>query len=552
MIFEALAGLSKRATAWPGKHVGESGWDGGSDSLTGLDVTPRSSLANTAVLQAVTIIASAVACLPFVLYDRKRGEGVRATEHGLYELLHDQPNPEQTAFVFTQAQLLNKLVYGNRYAEIERDGEGTPVALWHLPSDQVEPKRAYKRNGGGVTLKAEAATPEDRRRGGVIVYQITGTVDTRGPVFLASDDVFHVPGLAFNGLKGFSPVRVAMESIAVGLAIQQSAAALFGNGSAPGGVLERPEGAAELTPIGERTLIAAFEARHGGVKKRARLAVLQEGTTFKPITMPPAEAQMIEQARAQVPEVARIFNIPPYFLGFDGSQNTYSNVESEWMRLVTQTLLPHLEADEQEVRRKCLNVREATRYYAEYETKGLLRGDSAARGNLYSVLVNLGAMTPGQVARAENLPPVPEEQGGNTYRRPGVQAPTSGPTEKAPQRAVELQTRLERAIASAFERIVSREAGEIRRALDRLHNPPAFLTWVDEFYPPHARFVHQAVGPCLAGDPVAYAQGYVTRHRGEVRQLVTQHGATAAPAIEELLERWTTTVPIEEAAREAA
>lgn len=535
MIFESL--LERRSWAWQSRHPSEGGvWWDDAESSTGLVVTEVTALGNTAVYQAVQMIAGLMAMLPVFTY-RKGADGnpERADDHPLYPLLRYQPNAETTAYSFTQACYLNKLTGGNFYAEIERGPEGEPVALWQLPSWLVGPQRVYKRAGGGVTTTVKAATPESRKRGGEVWYEVQ--VENARPVWLPSDNVLHIPGLSFNGLKGFSPIRVAMESIAVGLAMQKSAAAIFGNSAEPGIVLERPDTAPPLTPAGERTLLAAFEAAHRGVRKRGRAAVLQEGTKANVITTNLRELQFAESIKHNIPEVARIFNLPAYFLGHDGSQNTYSNVEGEWIRLVRQTLMPHAESEQQEVRRKLIAEGEAATIYAEYEFKALLKGDSAARANFTRTMVELDVMSREEAARLENLPAPPERT------RPPVSLPTPPPNREAA-----LLERLEASIRASMQRVVTREVREIRREVEKADGDLArFLTWADGFYQRELPdFLADVAGPSLGEDRAPeLAWAYAASHRAELRRLMAGQGDPEA--VVSLLNQWT-----EGAAGEAA
>ncbi len=530
MILEALfESRSARASAAvsPGSQAGPF-WGGSGDSMTGLSITPTTSLANTAVLQAVQVISSIMGAMPKITYDRGLGEGVRAQRHNLYYLLHDQPNPEMTAAVFQEACYVNKLLHGNMYAEIERSPTGMPLALWFLPADLVTPRRVFKRVGGGITIgTSQGATPESRRSGGEIWYQV---IDSGGSaVWINSLDMFHVPHFSFDGLVGLSPVRVAMETIGVGTALIGSAAAIFGNSGAPGGVLERPETAPELTPTGEATLLAAFEARHSGVRKRGRVAVLQEGTKFNPTTLPAQELQFVQMLQQQIPLVAQIFNLPAYFLNHDGSKNTYANVESIFELLVKQTLLIHAEKEEQEIYRKLVSEREGARIYVEYEFKQLLRGDSAARASFYKTMRELGVMSPNDIARAENLPPVPAGQGGDDYR-PAAAAPAAAPAANGAGTVARSLLRV------VVERAHQREAGIVRKEAGRLLASGATTLlsgWVDEFYVRQATELAAEVHE-LGGD--RWAMGEAVRHRRELRDAIA--AAEPAAALTSLLDRW--------------
>lgn len=570
MILEAFAQV--RSWAFQNRHPSESGaWFDESESSTGLVVTEISALSNTAVYQAVQLIAGMMATIPLITYRRNAdGNPERAQDHPLYRLLRHEPNPETTAFAFHQARLLNKLTGGNAYAEIERGPTGAPVALWQIPSWLVTPHRVYKRNGGGITTSLQAATPEDRSRGGEIWYEVN--VGDAKPVWIPSRDMLHTPGLSFNGLKGFSPVRVAMESIAVGLAMQKSAAAVFGNASEPGGVIERPKEMAGMTPAGERVLLATFEQNHRGVGKRGRVALLQEGMTYKTVQTSLRELQFAESIKHNIPEVARIFNLPSYFLGHDGSQNTYSNVEGEWIRLTRQTLMPHAAADEQEIYRKLVSEAEADTVFAEFELKSLLKGDSAARASYLQTMIDLGVMTPGEAARLENLPPVPDEQGGNKYRQkdaapkpPAAPPAASLTTAKADDgegdaadddRATRLAARLESALRATLQRVVTREVRELRRQIERPDASTASLIgWLDGFYQRElpdflAELAAPAVGDARAN---ALAWEWAARHRAELRgEIATGNPAAVLGRIDTWTETEATIVARAETARLAA
>lgn len=544
MIFESL--LEPRSWAWQNRHPSEGGvWWDDAESQTGLIVTEVTALANTAVYQAVQLIAGMMAAVPKFTY-RKDAEGnpERAEDHALYNLLRYQPNRETTAFSFTQAGYLNKLTGGNFYAEIERGPTGAPVALWQLPAWIVEPHRVYKRTGGGLTTSLGAATPEDRKRGGEVWYEVQ--VENGRPVWLRSDDVFHVPGLSFNGLKGFSPIRVAMESIAVGLAMQKSAAAIFGNKAEPGVVLERPETAPALTPAGERALVAAFEASHRGIRKRGRVAVLQEGTKATSIQTNLRELQFVESIKHNIPEVARIFNVPAYFLGHDGSQNTYSNVEGEWIRLTRQTLMPHAEGEQQEARRKLISEGEAASLFVEYEFKALLKGDSAARATFLEKMLTLGVMSTETAAKLENLPPPPE-------KKPEPDAAPAPPVPPAAPPSRMLLDRLEAVVRASMQRVVTREVREIRREIERSGGDLArFLAWTDTYYQRDLPdFLAEVAGPAV-GDPRAdeLAWAYAAAHRAQLRRSLEGH-AEPDPALA-LLDTWTETAAAETARAECA
>lgn len=495
-------------------------------SLTGVRVTPEKSISHSAVAQAAQVIASTAAMLPCILYERRGEDRERATGHRLYRTLHDRPNPEVNRGPFVRAQYLSKLLWGARYAEIELSAAGEPLWLWHLPPSSVTPRRIYKRLGSGLTSNPDEATPEDRRRGGSLFYEVAGTA--RGSVFLPASKVFAVVDhLSWDGITPVSRIRAVLEPIALGLAAQETASALMGNNATPGGVIKRPREAPPLSPMGERALLASFEKSHRGTRKSGRLAVLQEGAEFEAITLKPADAQLLEILNLSILQVAHVFNMPPYFLGHQGASNTYSNVEAEWQKLITQTLQPHLTDDEQEIAAKLLTEAERPRFYAEHELKALLRGDSKTRAEIYKLFLESGTMTPNHVARAENLPPIPADQGGDTYRLALNFGPAGGLLDAEPagaehradpaletrdgaeirarnsaQARQRLQAAYQRLFASAAARLVRRElarlAAILARTLEKGEPPECFVAEAEELYTELAPLASRELQPIFA------------------------------------------------------
>lgn len=566
MIFESLLELRD---AFSNRHPSEAGaWWGEEDSATGLSITPFSVLANTPFYQGVEFISSVIACLPHNTYRRDGGSGVnKDRDSGLSYLLRWEPNRESTAFVFKKAQIVNKLLWGNSYAEIERDRAGKPVAIWHLPSYLVTPKRVYKKAGGGLTQNVEAATPEDRSRGGEILYEVRGCL-SGSPEYLNSNEMFHVPGIGFNGLVGFPVLSFAKEALGIGLAMQKSGAAIFGNAATPSAVLERPAEAPGMSPTAERNLIAAWEARHAGTKRAGRVAVLQEGTTYKPVEMiSPKELQYAESLRNQVPESARVLNISPYFLGHDGSQNTYSNVEGEWIRLQRQTLFPHTTAIEQEDMRKLVAPEEAGDVYTKHDYKDLLRADSTVRGQMYRVLREVGAIAPAEIARLEELPPVPDDQGGQDFRPmpkaappaavEAAPAPAVKPTppppvepddddeEDVPARMARLRAGLQGMLTAGLQRAVTRETKTLRQLIKSSSDFKLMRAAVGDFYANELpAFLTEVASPALGRGAAGFARAYSTRHRRELEASWRPDDVAA------LLDRWTVSAAAEAAAAE--
>ena len=195
------------------------------NSSAGKRVNERSAMQMSAVYSCVRILAEAVAGLPLHLYCYKEDGGKeKAIDHPLYLLLHDEPNPEMSSFVFRETLMTHLLLWGNAYAQIIRNGKGEVIALYPLMPDRMT---------------------VDRDRDGKLYYEYMVSTDdaptVKGTVVrLKPSDVLHIPGLGFDGLVGYSPIAMAKNAIGMAIACEEYGAKFFANGAAPGGVLEHP------------------------------------------------------------------------------------------------------------------------------------------------------------------------------------------------------------------------------------------------------------------------------------------------------------------------
>lgn len=569
MILETLIGFRNlrrmlpeiRASVLPARHPSEPGaWWGAEPSATGLDVDEFSALANTPLYAGINLIAGTLSCLtPLVDTMRADGKFDRDETHWLWQILHEEPNPEITAEIFIYTQTINKLLYGDRYAEIERHpGDGQPRHLWHIRSSRVTPKRIFKRLGGGLTELAEEATPEDRRRGGELLYEVH---DGAATVWLTRLEMFHVPSFTLTGVRGNSLVTLHKETIAIGLALQSSAAAIFGNSSAPLVAIERPADAAPLMPEGVRARLAAWEASLRGVHRRGRATVLQEGEEAKTLDLKLNELQFIENLKHNVPEVARILNLDPFWLGHEGTNNTYANVEHRMLDLKQRTLLPHTKAEKAEIWRKLVPSTEAATIRVRHEFKELLEPDSQMRSIIQQRYLDMGVETIDSISRHEGAPGVPDAEGGSVRwmggsRRPIDQAMAAAPTRAAPSESAAgraaglLRDRLGRSLEASLQRAVRREAREIRRAVEE--SAPAgldaLLDRVDRLYERELPdFVAELASPALGEDAQTFARRYAVAHRAELRSRI---GDKDPSSVVNLIDRWLADAARNETARE--
>lgn len=226
-------------------------------TTSGKAVTERSAMQMTAVYSCVRILSEAIAGLPIHLYKYgENGSKVKATDHPLYFLLHDEPNPEMTSFVFRETLMTHLLLWGNAYAQIIRNGKGEVVALYPLMPNRM----TVDRDADGH-LYYEYQTSQDEAR------TMEGS-----RVRLSPHDVLHIPGLGFDGLVGYSPIAMAKNSIGMAIACEEYGAKFFANGATPGGILEHPGVVKDPERVRE-----SWNSAFGGSANSNKVAVLEEG-----------------------------------------------------------------------------------------------------------------------------------------------------------------------------------------------------------------------------------------------------------------------------------
>ena len=363
-------------------------------TAAGKTVNERSAMQLTAVYACVRILAEGIAGLPLHLYKcGKNGSREKAVDHPLYFLLHDEPNPEMTSFVFRETLMTHLLLYGNCYCQIIRDGRGQVTALYPLMPNQMSVDRDEKGQLYYTYLRGgeEADTMK------------------KGTVYLLPEDVLHIPALGFDGLVGYSPIAMAKNSIGMGLACEEYGAKFFANGAAPSGVLEHPGTIKDITRLRE-----SWNAIYGGSKNAGKVAILEEGMHYSPISISPNEAQFLETRKFQVDEIARIFHVPPHMIG-DLERSTFSNIKQQSLEFVKYTLNPWVCRWEQALTKSLLSPKEKREYCIKFNVDGLLRGDYQSRMNSYAVGRQNGWMSANDIRELENMDKISEEQGGDLY-----------------------------------------------------------------------------------------------------------------------------------------
>jgi len=478
----------------------------GAYSGSGVRVSEKTALKYLTVFACVSLISGDIARLPLNLY-QKRADGGKdlVTDHKLYDLLHNAPNPDTTSFNFREALQGHLLTWGNSYAFIDRERIGGKIkALWQIDDP------------GGVQVK---------RRGGeiVYVYNVNGEEVTR-----TRDQIFHIPGYGFNGLYGMSMIGLAQEAIGLGVAAETFGGSYFKEGTHPSGVMEMDG----VLGDNRNDYMKALKEGYAGLGKSHKIMVLENGAKYKPLTVPLNDAQFLETRNFQKIEICGMYHVPPHKIAVHGQNSNYNNLEQENASYVDSCLMHWIVRWESNISLQLLTEAERrSGLFFEFMVQGLLRGDSQARAEYYNKIFQVGGITPNQIRAKENMNPV--EGGDESFvmlnmvplsqakdMQPpddGAQEPEDEPETKsafknffseersadmAEAKSIEIRDRIQKRyeplILDAATAIVNRESKAIKnQVVKSLRANGSMESFLDDFYDKFPEYISQKMSPVL-------------------------------------------------------
>lgn len=327
----------------------------GTPTAAGEQVNERNALENPTVYTCVTLIASGLAAIPFKVYSVTGKSRTEATNHSLSYLVGTEPNPEMTSFTFFEAIAGSMALTGNGYAEIERDDNKNPIALWPRNPLKTQPKRDPKT--------------------GQLIYVTGDGMQAGAERIIAAADMLHCPLFSFDGLKGQSPIGLQRQEIGLAQATLKAGARVFGNGLQPAGLLipKSPT----VTPTQQQQVRETLEKQASG-DNRGRLAVMPTDWTYQQLAMTMADAEFIALRNMSRAMICAIFKVDPHYAG-DTTRQASANHEQMTLSFLQETLQPYLLRIEQEFRRKLLPMtgRVPSQYEFGFDTSARLRTDIA-------------------------------------------------------------------------------------------------------------------------------------------------------------------------------
>ena len=386
---------------------GDFAWDdapsGSSRNPAGVRIDPDTAVQSTVVLACARVLAESIASLPLHLYRRttdRSGKAI-AREHPLYRRLHTAPNSWQTSFEWREQQVFWLALWGNSYNEIRPGAAGAVDELWPLHPSRMKVERVEN---------------------GRLRYRFRDEKGTE--VIYSQDQIMHIRWMSDDGINGMVPVELARDAIGLARACEIHGARFFGNGARPGVVLVTPN---EMKSEAAAQLRDNWERMHRGADRSNRTAVLTGGLDAKELTgASNQEAQFLETRRFQIEEICRIFRVPPHLVG-DLTRSSFSNIEQQSIDFVQHSLLPWLRRFETAFERDLITDETL---FAEFDTRGFLRGDATMRAAYYQTLYNLGVASINEIRGWESLDPV--EGGDERFVQLNMQTLTAATAAAAP------------------------------------------------------------------------------------------------------------------------
>jgi HK97 family phage portal protein len=360
-----------------------AGWASPPDGYTGRSssgeiVTWDTAMAVSVVFRCVALLGGTVAGMPLITY---RSDGVtteRATDRPEYALLHDAPMPDMTSFIWREAGMSHKLLWGNAYSEIIRDGYLGITGLKLLPPHRVTP----------------------RIINGARFYDYRQPDGTR--LRLTAKEVYHVPGLGYDGFVGHSVISLMREDVGLYRAAHAFGTNTFRNNARPAVVLRHPK----QLPEAVQGRLAAQMDRLRGSANAGKTIVLEDDMNFETIGIPPEDAQYMETRRFQTGELSRWFGVPPHMVGdVSGSTSWGSGIAEQSLGFLRFTVDSWLNREESQLKLQIFAG--YPELHAEFLRESLLKADSLSRFTAYNVAINSGWLSRAEVRARENLNPEP-------------------------------------------------------------------------------------------------------------------------------------------------
>jgi len=473
-------------------------WYGLTDGPTkaGVAVNEKTALKYLTVFACVSLISGDIARLPLILYQNKKGGGKdRVLDHPLSDILHNAPNPNTSSFHWREAAQNHLLLWGNTYSRIIR----TPNSKKICALVQIK-------NPGGMQIK--------KYRNGIFYEWTEGSKKYKVP----KRDIFHIPGFGFDGIFGMSMIALAREPIGLGLATENFGSTFFGNGTHPSGIYEMDGYLGD----NKADFVKALKDGFAGLGNAHKIMVVEGGAKYKPLAVPPNDAQFLETREFQKIEICGMYHVPPHKIAIHGHNSDNNSLETENANYVDSCLMHWIVRWEQSMALQLLSKEERQQgLFVEFLVDGLLRGDSQARAEYYNKIFQVAGIKPNEIRAKENMNPIeggdesfvmlnmiPLSMAGqvaeNKNSEPAKNENTLRLLEYRAKNSILLRDRIAKQYYPLFQRaaqdIVNKEGLAVKAQVNKHRKNRAnsdMQTWLDDFYRKLPDYVRTKLGPVI-------------------------------------------------------
>lgn len=363
---------------------------GANKTPSGVRVTPETALTCEAFIGVVRVISETLAACDLNVIEKVPGGGRRlAEDKPLFDVLNCMPNGWQSTMEWVETMTALACMYGTSFSLIKPGRRGAIDQLIPLHPSRMSVKR----------LENDQLLYEYREPGTELLRQYT------------QGQIFRLPFFSTDSVLGNNPTALLRNAIGLAQALEQHAGAFFGNGARPGVVFTNDNAMPDEARERAREM---WERMHRGADRAYRTAILPQG--MKPMELGQVnndQAQFLESRQYQIISIARYFRVPPHLVQ-DLTRATFSNIEQTGIDFVVHCIKPWAKRWAGAIYRDLIAPTLGEAYRAEFDTKWITMGDSAARIAYIRDAIQCGLISHNEGRAMEGLNPV-EEAGDERY-----------------------------------------------------------------------------------------------------------------------------------------
>ena len=350
--------------------------------------TAEQAMSLPTVYRCVDILSGTVAMMPLKYKRRTSGELFKVFEDSpTSEMLSGMANDQQTFFDLMGAVVAQRLLLGNAYL------------LPHWRAGEVY----------ALTLLDAGTVTYDRKKR---IYRVNdynnGIVGDFKP-----NKIVHIKNRSLDGgYTGVSTIQYAARTLSLSATADSQTLDGLSSGNTQRGIVTGANVVQGLGAVQDSYMEnVANRLSHDFSSGKAIVEV--PGTVeFKPLSITPADAQLLETRKFSPYDICRFFGVHPDMVFVSGSGgNTYQNHATSQLSFYQQTLAPILRQISTEMSCKLIDPFVKRNYKLAYDLDDVFVSDLKNRSEYYAKAVGSGILTPNEVRIKEGREPL---DGGDT------------------------------------------------------------------------------------------------------------------------------------------